>query len=299
MIRVNNERWVFLAIATLWAVAGCGDGGTGTLGVHASGEEAAREGFPVDMGDEVLAFVDGWSLEFRAVVVSFVGFDLLDAHGDTAAIEADPIVVDLHRGEPELWRFEGVPSGRWEDVRYRVAPPSVDTRTVGGVDPTHVRLMRDEGYGAWIEASATDGVDSVNVTWGLPINVLHTRCQNGLDGTDGVIIRRGGITESELTVHLDHLFIDSLADDDASMRFEPIAAMANADGVVTLDDLAGQSLSDLMDRNGEPITEDGTPIFYDPGSHALASHDLREFVRAAASTMGHFNGEGHCHYEWD
>jgi hypothetical protein len=288
---------VLLAIVTL--VVGCGDGGDGTLIVTASGEEAAEEGFPVAVEEEVLELVDGWSLSFTAVVVSYVDFALRDHHGDAAAIGVDPVVVDLHQGEPTLWQLEGVPSGRWSDVRYRIAPPTGGSQVVGVVDPAHVTLMQDNGYGMWIGAVATDGADSVEVAWGFPLDVLHTRCENGLDGTDGVVIRRGGITDAELTLHLDHLFLDNLADEDgAHMRFEAIAAAAGEDGRVTLDALAVQSLSDPRDRNGDPITDDdGALLFYEPGPFALPAHNLREFVVAAASAMGHFNGEGHCHYQ--
>lgn len=293
---MRSVRLRLVVAVAVSAPLGCGDGGTGTLVVHASGEEAAQEGYPVELDDEVLAFVDGWSLQFEAVVLSYTSFELRDADGDAVALEATPVVADLSRGEPELWRFEGVPSGRWENVTYRVAPPTPESEPVGDVAAAHLDVMRDEGYGVWIEATAEHGDDTVEVAFGFPMDVSNARCHNGLDGTDGVVIRRGGIVQSELTMHLDHLFLDRLAGGDASMRFEPMAGAATDEGQVTLDDLAAQSLSDLRDREGDPITEEGEPILYDPGSHALDPHDLRQFVLAAATTMGHFNGEGHCHY---
>lgn len=71
-----------------------------------------------------------------------------------------------------------------------------------------------------------------------------------------------------------------------------MAAVA-MDGNVTLDDLAAQdNLSDLVDAEGEPLD-----IAYDPGSaFDPIPADLREYVKAAATTTGHFNGEGHCDY---
>jgi hypothetical protein len=292
----NSHRHVMgLWLGAAAGMLGCGSGGTGTLVVHASGEEAAAEGFPVDVGAEVLDFVDGWSLQFDAILVSVTDFELRDDHGAGAALDAGAVVVDLRQGEPVLWRFEGVLSGRWSDVRFGFGPPTDASRPVGPVDSVLLSQMRDGGRAMWIEATATHGADTVELVLGLPLSVLNARCENGLDGTDGVVVRRGGITEAEMTVHLDHLFVDSLADD-GDMRFEPFAAMADEDGQVTLEALAGQSLSDLRDRNGDPIEEGGEPIFYDSGSYDLAAPNLREFVLAAASSMGHFNGEGHCEY---
>jgi hypothetical protein len=292
---VGRSKVFMMATVACTAMA-CGDGGEGTLVVTASGEEAAEAGFPVDVGTEVLELVDGWELQFDAIVVSIRQFDLRDGQGAPADIEADPVVVDLRLGEPTLWRLEGVPSGRWSDVRYRFAPPTEASRPVGDVNPEHVSIMRAGGYAMWIEATATEGSDTVEVAWGLPLNVLHVRCVNGVDDTDGVVIRRGGITEAEITVHLDHLFFDSLAEDEADMRFEAMAAVADVDGVVTLDALSTQSLSDPQDRGGETIMEGGAPLVYDPGPFALDAPNLREFLLVAAGTMGHFNGEGHCDY---
>jgi hypothetical protein len=295
MMSNSHRHVVGFCLGAAAGMVGCGSGGTGTLVVHASGEEAAEEGFPVDVGSEVLQFVDGWSLQFDAILLSVTDFELRDDHGDSAGLDVDPVVVDLRQGEPALWRFEGVPSGRWSDVRFRFGPTSDASRPVGPVDAALLSQMRDGGRAMWIEATATHGSDTVELVLGLPLSVLHARCENGVDGTDGVVVRSGGITGAEVTVHLDHLFVDSLADDGA-MRFEPFAAMADEDGQVTLDALAGQSLTDLRDRNGGPIEEGGEPIFYDPGSSNLAAPNLREFVLAAASSMGHWNGEGHCDY---
>ncbi|MEM9731402.1 MAG: hypothetical protein AAF997_22705, partial [Myxococcota bacterium] len=106
-----------------------------------------------------------------------------------------------------------------------------------------------------------------------------------------------GVVNAEVTVHLDHFFFDTYASDDARLRFEAWAAVAGEDGVITLDDLASQSLSDLRDRNGDPIVDgEGLPVVYDPGPLEIAGSNLRDYTVAAATTTGHFNGEGHCDY---
>ncbi len=100
-----------------------------------------------------------------------------------------------------------------------------------------------------------------------------------------------------MTVHLDHLFFDSLVVERAEMRLEALAAAADADGRVTLDALSAQPLADLRDTAGAPLRDaSGAPVLYDPGSAPLAAPTLREFVRASLSTVGHLDGEGHCAY---
>ncbi|MEZ4252173.1 MAG: hypothetical protein R3B99_28500, partial [Polyangiales bacterium] len=101
--------------------------------------------------------------------------------------------------------------------------------------------------------------------------------------------------DAQITVHLDHLFFDTFATEDASMRFDPMAAVAGVDGLV-LDDLARQSTTDVRNAEGEPLLVDGSPLVYDPGDLVLDTPTLRDFVRAAATTVGHFQGEGHCDY---
>ena len=57
-------------------------------------------------------------------------------------------------------------------------------------------------------------------------------------------------------------------------------------------EVAGQgNLSDLIDADGNPLE-----LGYDPGPFDPVPENLREYVIAAASTTGHFNGEGHCEY---
>jgi hypothetical protein len=89
------------------------------------------------------------------------------------------------------------------------------------------------------------------------------------------------------------LFFDSYADDEAELRFEAMAAVAPQTGPLTLEHLAEQdNLSDPFGSEGEPLD-----FAYDPGSSFdPVPESLREYVIAAATTTGHWNGEGHCRY---
>jgi hypothetical protein len=272
------------------ACTGCAaEGGTGTLSVRVSGEEAALSGYPA--GE--IAFEDGWSLEFHKILLSLSKLTLATTRGDRADDGDDPVIVDLHRGETELWRLEGLAAQRWDQVGYRYTPPSAATRTVGEVSADDIERMRGAGYSLFIEASVRKDDREVDVSWGFPLQIAMAHCQNGLDGTDGIVIRDNAVTQGEITVHLDHLFLDDWAVAEPSLRFDAMAALAPSTRALTLEDLKNQdNLSDLKGPDGVPLD-----LSYDPGSafHPVPD-DLAQYTEAAAETTGHWNGEGHCEY---
>jgi hypothetical protein len=280
--------------------AGCdsSSGSSGEVRVELSGEDAAVQGYPVGSGEDQIAFADGFTLQFEKVLVAIEGFELAGIDGSQAGLDADAVVADLHLGEPEAWVFAGVPSRRWEDVRYVYAPPTVESRNVNGVAQADLEAMVDGSYALWIAGTATDGTEEYSFDLRFEdFRVIAEACVNGLDETDGLVVPNNAVVNAQVTVHLDHLFFDTFATDEALLRFEPWAAVAGEDGVITLEDLESQSLSDLRDRNGDPLLDgEGDPVLYDPGPLSLPANNLREYVIAAATTTGHFNGEGHCDY---
>lgn len=291
-MKTNMNRFLlFLSCLSLLGF-GCGDSATGDVAVQLSGEEAAQVGFPV--GD--IVFIDGWSVDFERILVSITEVHLQAADGDDALVMADPIVADLTLGEPEGWRFTGVPARRWDRVSYVFAPAPAGARAVGGIDAADLDAMVAGGHSFLIEGVATRGEEQVRFDWAFDVRIDNTGCLNGVDETDGIVVREGGVTDAQITVHFDHLFFDSYAHDEPALRFDPMAAVAGDDGVLTLEELAGQSIVDMRDADGEPITVDGMPLTYDPGDLDVPTTDLRAYLIGALSTVGHFNGEGHCDY---
>jgi hypothetical protein len=294
---MRTELHVLLALGALCA-AGCdaSEGGNGTLAIRISGEEAALGGYPVGEGEDQIAFTDGWTLEFQKVIVSISHFHLATEDGEEADLDVDPIVVDLHQGAPELWRFEGIAAQRWDQVDYRYSKPTGDARSVNDVSEADFELMRDNSYSLLIEAIARKDEQEVPLQFGFPLAIDVMHCENGLDGTDGIVVRDNAVTNAEITVHLDHLFFDSYATEEANLRFDAMAAMydrAPSSGPLLLAALKGQdNLSDMKGPDGEPLD-----LSYDPGSafHPVPKN-LEEYVNAAAETTGHWNGEGHCEY---
>lgn len=291
---IDRRTCVALCTSGVLVACGSGTGASGSLNVSASGEEAARTGYPLVTGEDAITFADGWTLRFRNVVVSLADFSARTADGDDAALDGDPVVADLHLGEPVLWDFPDVPARRWDRVGYRYVPASDGARSANDVDPRALELMIEQGYSLLVRAVAEkDGLE-VELDYGFGFEVEHTQCVNGLDGTDGLVVPSGGAAEAQITLHLDHLFFDTYATDGAALRFDAMAAVAPGDRPLALHDLAAQdSLSDLRGRDGRPLE-----LAYDSGSaFEPVPRDLREYVIAAATTTGHFNGEGHCDYE--
>jgi hypothetical protein len=284
---------VMFVMDLLAACSGGDSAGEGTLRVKISGEEAAKTGYPAGSGGDEIAFSDGWTLQFEKILVSLTDFALQAEDGDDADVEASPVVADLHLGEPRLWSFAQVPARRWDRVGYRYAPPTRKSTKANDVDDADIERMADEGYALLIEATATKADRTIPIEFGFAFEAVMTRCENGMDMTDGIVVANNAVNEAQITVHLDHLFFDRFAVDDASLRFDPMAAMAPESGPLTLADLAKQTnLSDLKDAEGKPLE-----LAYDPGSvFKPIPRNLGEYVVSAATTTGHWNGEGHCIY---
>ncbi|HKP58981.1 MAG TPA: hypothetical protein VJV78_19805 [Polyangiales bacterium] len=289
---MSRRRLVLLCLI----VAACGDDSSaaGSLRVHASGEEAALSGYPVGSDKNEIAFADGWTMQFDKVLISLSDFELKTSDGDDAQLAGGPVVADLHQGEPRLWNFSDIPVRRWNRVSYRYSPPTSESVTANDIEDSDLELMSDEGYSLYIEAKARKDGREVPLTFGFAFEVQMSECENGADHTDGIVISQNSITEAQITVHLDHLFFDSFATEDAKLRFDAMAAVAPESGPLTLADLAKQdNLSDLKGADGKPLD-----LAYDPGStFDPVPRNLEEYVVSAATTTGHWNGEGHCVYE--
>ncbi|MDC3958794.1 hypothetical protein KEG38_33370 [Polyangium jinanense] len=280
-------------------VIGCGgedaSSGAGALAVRITGEDAAKTGFPVEEEGETIAFADGWTIQFSKVLVSFGGLDLRSADGAVAIESKGWWVADLHAGDASLPVFEALEARRWDRFGYEIAAPDASAVALGSVAQADVQAMIDGKFNYWMEGTATRAGDTYTFAWGLSNPTRNTNCTNGLDGTDGVVIRSNTTTEAEITIHLDHLFWDTLGTEEASLRFDAFAAAAGADKEISLEDLATQALSDLKGLDGMPLVDaEGKPIVYNPGSVPLASQDLLSFMLASSASMGHLNGEGLC-----
>lgn len=278
---------------------GCGleptEEGTGSLAIRVTGEDAAKTGFPVDDDGEMIAFADGWSIQFTKFLFSFGAIDVKGADGAVGISSSEKYIADLHLGDGSVPEFGALAARRWESFSFQVTPADATAKVLGTIDEAAVQPMVTGKFNYWIEGTATKGAESVDFAWGIANPTKNANCTNGLDNTDGVVIRSNATTEAEITIHVEHLFWDTLGTEGASLRFDAIAAVAGADKKVTTEEIATQSLADLKDANGMPLMDgSGMPVVYNPGSVPLKSQDLLAFIQASSSSMAHLNGEGLC-----
>ncbi|MBX3251065.1 MAG: hypothetical protein KF901_28060 [Myxococcales bacterium] len=263
---------------------GC-DAGIGDVRVVASGGTEAREGIAAAQ------MADGFSVRFAHAVLAVEGFFLRTRLGDEVEVAATPTLVELIPNAAELWRFEGISAGRWDDVGFESVPPPADVRADG--IPARIRdQMVERGWSSYYEGVITDPAgDEYPFAIGLPVRARYLSCRNGADRALGVAVPEGGTAEVELTWHLTHLFFDSFAENSA-LRAEAFAATYDGERPIDLDALATQPLANLRGLDGRPLrNREGFPVLYIPP--AEGAETLAEFVMSAR--LGHFNGlEGEC-----
>lgn len=285
------------SIGILLFIAGCSaaDGSSGGVAIRVSGEGAAQSGYPYVKNGTEIRFADGWRVRFSKYLVSVGAVRLATTTDAEAIASSDVFVADLHRGDATILQQDGLEPRRWERLGFRVVPPPATARTIGDVKAEDLARMQQGGFNYWIEGAAEKAGRTVSFAWGLANPTRATNCTNGLDGTEGVVVRSNATTDVEITFHLDHLFWDTLGTEIANLRFDAIAAAADETGAVSLDALAGQPLADLRGLDGGPLRDEaGARILYNPGSVPLPAQDLRAFMLATSAGQAHVNGLGLC-----
>lgn len=287
-----EQRTLRAFLLTSLAASGCAQA-TGTLAVEISGEDIATMGLPV--GD--IAFADGWSIAVEHVFIVVEDFEISDGT-TTFPIDTPSTLIDLHAGDQRVWTLSSVPAQRWSQVGYHIARPTAATARLGDVTQADLDAMVAAGVSLRFIGTATHATHgSIEIDLGLPMAAHMERCESGVDGTDGFVIPPSGTHETQMTIHLDHLFFDSARSEEPNLRFEAMAAAAGADRTLTYADLATQSLADLRGLDGMPLLdEEGMPIAYEPPSSGLPMQNLQAYVFSQALGVGHFEGEGHCDY---
>lgn len=123
-----------------------------------------------------------------------------------------------------------------------------------------------------VVGSATDGSVTKTFDWSLGTTTTYVDCEPTTS------VAADSISSFQITIHADHLFYDSLVSEEPGLRFQRLAdADTDDDGVITAAELEAADIGD-----------------YDPGSEGEVS-DLWNFLRAQSQTVGHADGEGHCH----
>lgn len=263
----------------LLMLSACGSEGSGTLKVATWGEDYIETEIPAASGGGD-GFVDGWTVRYDKFLVTFGDLLVADRDGNIGASLPGQRVFDLHPKGPHAVHEATLEARRWDRVGISVL--TAKQASAGNASAADVKLMNDQGYSVYVEGAATKGTQTVTFAWGFTTATAYGECQEATTG-DGVSIPTGGTATIQFTIHGDHFFYDDLQSQDPSLRFAAIAAAdADADGHVTLDELAQVDLTSL------PIGQYGT------GGDGRVT-DLAGFLAALSRTVVHYQGEGHCH----
>ncbi len=295
-----RTRRAGLLLACVVAVAGCsGDDGDGTGSVRfvVSDEGAAVKGYPLTKNGVEIRFVDGWTLSFERYLVVLGDISLRDSAGNTAAEDSRHWVVDLTQGDSVVTLLGDLPARRWDRLSFSVPWASAAAIPLGAVAAQDVEELVAAGGSYLISGSASHpSRGTVTFDWILDNPTRNRNCTNGLDNTSGVVVRNNATSQVELTVHVDHLFWDTLGAEQTNLRFDPFwGADKDKNGEVTRDELVAQRITNLTDPDGAPLLNDaGVPLVYNPASVPLADKTLWHFLLASTSSQIHYNGVGLC-----
>ena len=162
------------------------------------------------------------------------------------------------------------------------APPSVDlTQPSSGTGQTLGSIPVSEGEytkarftlsRVEVEGTATKTTTTKSFDW------VFDRATQYHDCDAKTRVKANAQATFQVTVHADHLFYDSLVSEAPQILFQPLAdADEDNDGNITASELATRDIGS-----------------YDPGSEG-GINDLWAWLNALATTLGHADGEGHCH----
>ena len=234
----------FAALLPLIAACSAGDWVVTTWG-----EEFIEDGIAAE------EFEDGCSAVYDRFEVEFISAALLDTE--------DSVIGDVAVGRfeltspgPQQLGTVSVSAETYERVYYEIGSTTGDAISVAG--------------------TLTCGEDTVSFDWTFDINNRY-RCLplEVAVPTDGEVV-------TDLTIHGDHLFFDSLEDEGAVLRGQAVVdADADSDGVVTMTELAAVDISGLD---------------YPLGLYTDLT-DLAGFITSQVEKVGHVDGEGHCYVD--
>lgn len=210
---------------------------------------------------------DGWRIEFSRLVVILQDVQA----GETGLTGAS--AVELTADSGGVGHAIGVLNdGPYARLDYRIAPAaSVTPLNISDAD---LAPMLAAGHSIWLQGEARKGDVVKTFDWGFNTDTTYSNCETAPAAVDASTVR------SNLTIHADHFFFDDLVSDEPAVSFEQIAgADADDDGVVTLEELAAVDITGFAN--------------YQVGSRDDVTN-LRAFIEAQSTQLGHIDGEGHC-----
>ncbi|MBI2395211.1 MAG: hypothetical protein HYV09_36915 [Deltaproteobacteria bacterium] len=193
---------------------------------------------------------DGWAIRFDRVVVTVGGSDL---EGDGCDEYADAGYFRILDGRVAAPQKVGLMFGLGDcTFEMRARNPEFDTLLGQGVTEEDKTRMRTPGSDPFesnvgitfvVRGSAERAGVRKTFDWSFRNNrVSYDGCV--IDGQKTFALSQNAPTTIDLQVHAEALFHDRLDPDEATVRFDPIAAADDGDGVVTLEELTEVPLAD-------------------------------------------------------
>lgn len=254
------------AALPLVLLAACG--GTAPWTFETYGEPFIEEGIPA------AEFEDGCAVAWDQFVVSVADRALVGDDGDPAVEIAGTQVYDLVPPGPHEMATVDAPTGTWRTVRAAIRPDPA--ATAGNATAAQLAALTDAGAAVLVSGTLTCGAYAGTFTWAFPAGATYD-CD-----PENLVVSAGAQARTQLTVHGDHLFFDSLVAEDAVLRATAyVAADANGDGEITQAELAAAPVAPTgLDRGGDTSVE-----------------SLWDYLTAQVRQLGHVDGEGHCDVE--
>jgi hypothetical protein len=245
-------------------LAACGAEGSWRTEVW--GEPFIEQGIPAE------AFADGCSVAFDSFVVVVSGRALVDDAGGVVASLDGAGVYDLTASGPHEMGVVSAPSGTWRGMKVTVAPEA--SAAAGNATADQVAAMVRREASILVQGTLTCNDIGRSFDW-----AFGTATDYACDPTNLVIPVEAAAT-TQLTIHGDHLFYDSLWAEDAEVRGLALwEADADENGSITQEELARHEVA--------PYYPDGLGAFDD-------ATNFERWLEVAAGSVGHVDGEGHC-----
>jgi hypothetical protein len=245
-----------------------------------------------------VATADGWSITFDRVLIS-IGRVSLD--GDSCSIysEANYQRVVSLIGAPDAQKVSECYALGSCDFGFGVSNADTDALLGVGTTAADFAFLRTAGtdhYGGpsgismFISGKAQKDDQTLTFAWAFRGRARYRECQNSVDGQikRGFLLSQSQEVKTDITIHAEALFTESLTDPQAALRFDAIAsadALGNHDGEVTLDELSQVGLTDLQQDMTYTETDAGTGMWM----------NLEDYVYlGAAATVARFEDTGTC-----
>jgi hypothetical protein len=272
-----------LLLGTAAALSACSDDtpADGDIAAVVYGEDYIEEMIPSEL------FADGWTVSYSKFLVSLGALRAQAGHDTEEIGTTDYKIYDLSlpsNGEGFAIGTFAAAGGTYDHFGYQIRPDP--TATAGNADAEDIATFQAAGYSLWLVGTATKGAETRTFDWGFTMKLEYSHCA----GEEPAVLD-GGTLAVQATIHGDHVFYDDLTSPEPNMAFQLVADADGKDGTAPDGSITAAELT---------ATDIRTQQRYQVGSTTdLAGAEivnLHQFIQHQVTTVGHFNGEGHCEH---